>query len=159
VILWDDPPTRLCIPTIGTTMTLLADWTFPLHQEQRNRKFAIDHFDADWGRYPHMWRWVDDPTQRGGRRMDLNPPVMVTLPKGSVLKVERIYVRSKAKDFRAFDSVTFRVNVHLKGKAAKGKIKGRFWVKLSDANSARVEIDMDTIPYPKLEPVEEENDA
>ena len=151
VIFYDEPPNRLCIPTIGTTMTLLADWTFPLYRETRNAKIAIDYFDADWGRWTMTWRWVDDPTAPGGKRREEYPPREVTLPAGTVLTVDRIYIRSKAKDFRDFDSVSFFCNTHITpAKARKqGLIKGRFWVKLEDANSARVEIDMDTIPWPR----------
>lgn len=42
-----------------------------------------------------------------------------TIPKDSILSVDRIYIR---KGSRSFDSVTFRWN------------KNRFWVKLDDAN-------------------------
>lgn len=70
----------------------------------------------------------------------------VTLPAGSVLKVDRLYVK---KGQGAFDSVTF----YLKGHARPGYIwmsvtgrkykmpkkPVRFWVKLHDANKIVME--------------------
>ena len=49
------------------------------------------------------------------------------LPRGTRLKVARIYVRHGAGDF---DSITFTINKHPTDK----KLKARFWCKLNDAN-------------------------
>ena len=62
---------------------------------------------------------------------------LVTLEAGSVLRIERIYIRQGAGDF---DSVTFRLidgpNKSLLPKKAGGTagVKCRFWVKLADLN-------------------------
>jgi hypothetical protein len=48
-------------------------------------------------------------------------PLIFTLPKGTVLELDRIYIRKGAKEF---SSTTFKLR----------KEKVRFWVKLADAN-------------------------
>jgi hypothetical protein len=149
---------RLCVPTIGTILTLEEDWTFLLHHERRNQKFGKDNFDLDlsWS----DWWWKRDPVTGKNERV-YNKPHEITLPAGTVLKVDRIYIRSKAKDYRDYDSVTFQCNPGLKGKAAKSKIRGRFWAKLADVNAAEVLFDPLTIPlheYAELQAREAEND-
>jgi len=52
----------------------------------------------------------------------------VTLPTGTELKVDRIYIKSTYRDF---DSITFRIGVCPTNKKLS---KARFWVKLHDAN-------------------------
>jgi hypothetical protein len=50
-----------------------------------------------------------------------------SLPKGTILTLDRIYVR---KGKAGFDSISFIIHkCPIKG------IKGRFWVKLEDANT------------------------
>jgi len=149
---------RLCIPTIGTTLTLEEDWTFPLHHERRNQKFGKDNYgvDLDWS----DWRWKRDPVT-GKNEKSYNKPHEITLPAGTVLKVDRIYIRSKAKDYRDYDSVTFLCNTHVtpaKGRK-QGLVRGRFWAKLADVNAAEVLFDPMTIPlheYAELQAEAEE---
>lgn len=143
---------RLCIPTIGTLLTLDRDWTFPLHHERRNQKFGKDNFDLDldWT----DWRWQRNPDGSNVKVYSVVPEI--TLPAGTVLKVDRVYIRSTANDFRNFDSVTFRANPGLKGKGAKGKIRGRFWAKLIDVNTAEVLFDPLTIPLPEYRDLQQE---
>lgn len=100
----------LYIPALGTEFTLASNWTFPLYHENRNDGL-LKHFGVEWG---YDWR------------RDI-PKTEVTLPKGTVLKVHRIYIRSGNKDF---DSVTFNASV-IAGKKVKGC---RFWAKLADVN-------------------------
>lgn len=62
----------------------------------------------------------------------------VTLPEGTVLTVDRYYIRSGANDF---DSITFRLPKPT-GRRKKGDPvppSGRFWVKLRDANTIEFE--------------------
>jgi len=145
---------RLLIPTIGTVLTLTADWTFMLHEERRNEEFANQPLlNLDYKRYPDGHRepdpkpgwasatkWVSD-----GRETP------VTLPAGTKLKVARIYIRNGGKDMKEYDSVTFTVNSHLTpAKARKqGAMKGRFWAKLLDVNSMEVAFDGATMPIPE----------
>ena len=145
---------RLLIPTLGTEMTLDEDWTFGLHRESRNSKFGNQPGLAiGWPSWcvPHDWVKLPDGTNECVN----TPPTPVTLPKGTVLKVDRIYIRSKSGDFRNFDSVTFYCNSALKGKAAKGKLKGRFWAKLEDVNRMEVLFDPLTTPIQEFREVRE----
>jgi hypothetical protein len=100
----------LNIPTIGTLLTLDKDWLFILHSEYRNFAF--------WN---NCQKTTPNPESIG-----YGKTISVTLPKGTVLSVSRIYIRNGASDY---DSITFSI----KECPIKG-IKGRFWVKLEDAN-------------------------
>lgn len=108
---------RLNVPTLGTELVLAEDWSFDLHAEYRNHDF---------------WCAVSDEEYRYD-----STKTRVTLPAGSKLKVDRIFIRKGAGDY---DSMTFWL-VDCPNKAwAPKKVGGtattrlRFWVKLDDAN-------------------------
>jgi hypothetical protein len=118
----------LNIPSIGTELVLEEDWTFTLHSESRNDKFWQNYVRVhpeqpgimNQEATKNEWGWID-------RRKDHN--IDVILPKGTVLKVSRIYIRN---GLDRFDSITFTASkCPIKG------VKGRFWVKLEDANTIR----------------------
>jgi len=117
-------PRSLFIPTIGDLLVLAEDWSFPLHEEYRNNKFAVDNFKFG-SEYARRWYSYSEIPARSDT---------VTLPAGTHLKIARIYIRGGGEHMKDFDSLTFTCNGHLKGKAAKGAIKGRFWAKLADVN-------------------------
>lgn len=100
---------NLFIPSIGNKLVLNRPWTFSVHVEQRNYSLLklIGHFDPSWKAVGNSW--------------------LHTLKAGSILRVERIYVRAKQPDY---DSITFRL-LEQEGLPVKGI---RFWVKLYDAN-------------------------
>lgn len=102
--------TKMYVPTIGSILELTRDWTFKLHYEWRNDKLTTKLFGKEYN-----WK------------KDKQTPEDVTFPKGTRLKVARIYVRQGAEDF---DSITFTINQHPTDK----KLKARFWCKLNDAN-------------------------
>lgn len=115
---------RLFIPKLGTNLTLTADWTFPLHHERRNAAL-FKAFDLP------MWTWSFGQEKPPA-------PVQVTIPAGTVLTVDRIYIRSGAADF---SSLTFRATFPGK-KTAKsffGRTGVRFWAKLADVNRIEFE--------------------
>jgi hypothetical protein len=98
-------------------MKLVCDFTFDLHCERRNSSFR----EALGLKTPY----------RGG------PSAKITLMAGTILKVDRIYIRKNAGDF---DSVTFNIQKG-EGGAKVGdkefdfkKKGGRFWVKLNEVN-------------------------
>jgi hypothetical protein len=129
---------KLFIPPLGTEFTLKEDWTFRLHREHRNAPL-IGHLGV---KFPEA-----DFYERQKQSAE------VTLPAGSTLKIDRIFIRKGAGDF---DSVTF----YLKGATlpsekvtrtgrrffgagdgdpftytvTKPKRAVRFWAKLEDAN-------------------------
>ncbi len=117
---------RLLIPTTGTHLKLTAPWTFRLYHESRNfplRKalnLSADYRDS-WGK--------------------ANEFVAVTMPKGTVLTVDRIYLRKGAEDF---DSITFRIHTH--STDPKTFKKARFWAKLPDVNQIECDLDPGTTP-------------
>jgi len=96
---------RLFVPELGTQLQLAEDWPITLHYESRNNDFIYKLGG------PHITRYGEKGEYK------------TVLEKGTILTVDRIYIRSGAK---AFSSISFRV--------AKGKVKGRFWVKLAEAN-------------------------
>lgn len=110
----------LNIPSIGTSLTLTKKWSFTLYGEFRNEKFwktyckvkpSTEELDEK-----RLWEFDDDEMQS----------VELSLPAGTELNLDRIYVRKGKQDF---DSISlFIKNCPIKG------IKGRFWVKLEDAN-------------------------
>lgn len=56
--------------------------------------------------------------------------IKVTLPKGTILKIDRIYIRKGSSDY---SSITFYAKDMLKPNTKK-KYSPRFWAKLSDCN-------------------------
>jgi hypothetical protein len=143
---------RLLIPTIGTVLTLTKPWTFRLHEESRNTKFANQPLlDLDYKSWPGG-QHLPDPNNPGKTKWVQNTAKAqdITLPKGTKLKVSRIYIRNGGKDMKDYDSVTFYCNSHIKGKKGKLVIKGRFWAKLLDVNSMDIAFDAMTTPIPEF---------
>jgi len=113
---------KLFIPALGTHLTLEEDWYFVLYHESRNRKL----WETLIGNYNSYQKPYGNPA--------VTMPVV--LPKGTVLTVSRIYIRQGQTNF---DSITFNCKV------PNSRIKGRFWVKLEDANHIVARIDDGTI--------------
>lgn len=132
----------LCMPTVGQKVRVLdgQDWSFKLYQESRN-----DSMYAYVGKRlkpEHLRGFYDDFV--GGEAAyyedDKEPDrksIPVSLPGGTVLTIDRIYLRKGAGEY---DSVTFILNgAKLPGK--KGvHARVRFWVKLEDVNTGRLEL-------------------
>lgn len=89
----------LQIPRLGQQISLMEDWEVELKSERRN---AV------------MIETVKGPKFK--------------LPKGHLLRVERIYIRASGWNAHEFDSVTFR---------SMEAPKGRFFVSLQHANGLR----------------------
>ena len=100
-------PQRLFIPELGTLLEVAEDWPITLHHESRNNDFIAAMGGPKMAKYSYR--------ETGSYK--------TTIPKGTVLTVDRIYIRSGNKEF---SSISFRVH--------DGKVKGRFWVKLDEAN-------------------------
>ncbi len=114
------------IPTIGAKIRLLEDWSFPCFTGHGNTKFI----------------WAMRPETEEGYSGVSSQSFVITLQKGTVLALRRIYIRQNKQEW---DSVTFGlVEVPLppsdkpKKKTTK-KASGRFWVKLRDANEIQYE--------------------
>ena len=111
---------RLRLLGIGDTIELAENWTFNLYHESRNYTFA-KNYGIVWENYVNNrdtarneWQYTYDPAE-------------VTLNKGMVLKTSRVYIKNGQKDF---ESITFNLVPR-----DRRDLKGRFWVKLTDANN------------------------
>lgn len=96
---------NLFIPALGTEFNLAQDWAFSLFDEYRNRSLI----DALGHKATSRWHNVNMKV------------IDASLPAGTRLKVDRIYIRNGQSEF---NSITFVIDGGL-----------RFWVKLDDANS------------------------
>lgn len=118
---------QLYVPTIGVKLKLTKDWTFGLLHHHLNMKLGnkldmkIDSMDGRW--------W-------GNRR---NPgPKVVTVPTGTILTVDRIYIRS-GRGKGAFDSITFKTG---KGDSPDPNFcQVRFFARLEECNQIEFEIE------------------
>lgn len=136
---------RFNIPEIGTRFLLAEDWTFDLYHEYRNWSL----FEILGINHAHSGDW----------RTEQNPaPHKITLPKGTMLTIDRVYIRKGAKEF---SSVTFNLPKRTTSKktvtrtatyiggpddgktiswdATKPARGVRFWAKLADVNKMVVE--------------------
>ena len=145
---------KLNIPNLGTLLVLAEDWTFRLYFERRNSSM----FDALGAKKSKAFHWpkpedfaesnllVEYEPAMSKEELELsyrsyratnsqeNPFVRVTLPKGTQLKIDRIYIRRGSE---AFNSVTFRTTKACPDKRFANK---RFWTKLRDANAITADI-------------------
>jgi hypothetical protein len=103
---------KLFIPEIGDSFVLAKDWTFTLYSEYRNKAM----FEALGIEYGNSNRYRGDLTE-----------TEVTIPKNTVLSVDRIYIR---KGNQEYSSLTFYASG-----TEQFKKKVRFWAKLSDVNN------------------------
>lgn len=100
---------------IGDEIELAENWTFNLVKEGRNDTFSK--------RYGVVWKILQDAQYEYNRVYE---PAQVTLLKGMILKVSRVYIKNGQKDY---ESITFSLVPR-----DKDDLKGRFWVSLSEAN-------------------------
>jgi hypothetical protein len=104
---------KLYIPALGDHLRLTAPWAFKLYNEYRNEAL-----------YKHLG--LEQPMYRYGQLTG----TLVSLPAGTELGIDRIYIRRGNKEF---DSIT----LNLLGVKGRGRV--RFWVKLRDANMIEFE--------------------
>jgi len=115
---------KLFIPPLKTELRLMTAWKFNLHNESRNKTFY------QLFKLPYIDRWTH------GWNKSLPGPVPVTLPKGTILILERIYIRNGAG---SFDSLTFRIK-QLPNPPKTGKKTARFWARLEDCNGMNIQV-------------------
>ena len=149
---------KLYVPEIGDYLQLTADWTFNLYNEHRNKsvwdlydcdsdpivqkqKSENDHIHDQIRKieaklYPRGYYQsrVNPDLTLLAERTKLSSQLQrlfvstVTIPKESVLAVDRIYIR---KGMDEWSSLTFYLKYHPNKQFKK---KPRFWAKLSDCN-------------------------
>ena len=156
---------RMYIPKLGDCVQLAEDWRFTLHTEHRNESL----WKVLGVKPPSQWRWfgskeamendagyqscLADPEievsvevityYAGDDRYKVLAVKPVLLPKGTILRIDRIYIR---KGNEEYDSVTFVIE---KSSIVKGRNKPRFWAKLDDANKMVLEDDTVTVKVVK----------
>lgn len=122
---------KLFIPELGSKLTLIQDWKCPIEWENRNLtliKFFNSELSNAYKTYEQEWyQTLCSNTQRtktwkAWQDFINANPLVYTFPKGTVLEVDRIYIRKGAEDF---SSLTF------KWRTPK---MVRFWAKLEDVN-------------------------
>jgi hypothetical protein len=128
--------TKLYIPALGDRIKLTADWTFLLFPESRNMSLYT-HLKIE---YPRTFFDVK--------------PVKVTLPAGTELGIDRIYIRRGNKDF---DSITFNLLGVPTQKLYGPRVRVRFWAKLAAVNTIEFESLLSNIQLEDTS-LEEEND-
>lgn len=135
---------KLFVPEIGTALTLAKDWEFTLFTESRNEALylaagfnydtprAWNHSSstvalataAGWNRYHNAYDWWKQ----------------VTLPAGTILTLDRIYVRKGVSDYSSLSFNLNRKSVNpdfskFANKLNTMKGRCRFWAKLADVNT------------------------
>lgn len=130
----------LCVPTIGDKVRVLdgQSWSFHLIAEHRNSG-AIDYFHpgVKGEGYYDYYDLPEGVTYYDYYRQHQRPPErrkwLTTIPEGTVLTIDRIYLRKGKEEF---DSITFILN---KPKGVKGPMV-RFWVRLDEVNAGNLEL-------------------
>lgn len=144
---------RMFIPEIGTRIVLESDWTFMLHDEHRNEGvlkmlMAQDPDLAEtlttrraeaherWARAREARTATADEIRALGEAMHAARNTQVTLPAGSELSIDRIYIRRGVSEY---SSITFNLT-RTTHAAFQGKGKGRkrFWAKLAEVNQMEI---------------------
>lgn len=146
---------KLMMPTVGSKLKLLEPWTFCLFHERRNDSLGIR-----LGLNPNTFGYGKFVFDDKHVQRSVYAVSNVTLPAGTTLKVERIYIKRGSSDY---DSLTFTVQscpIQLNevectslfkisnpdsGRTNRNS-KPRFWVKLYDANSIQFEEIDDSFP-------------
>lgn len=128
---------KMMIPPLGTRIRLTSGWTFSLHYEYRNESV-----------YELLGAFQDLKGKKEGLPDDaytpahwLDPseyePVQVSLTAGTLLTLDRYYIRHGAGDF---DSVSFLLPSQPRPGYSFGKNRlARFWAKLEDVNDIEFE--------------------
>ncbi len=125
---------KFFVPAVGFRIRLTQDWKFDLYYEYRNKTLLVQQGVKLEGYFYSSY--IDGDYSKGLKS------VQVTLPAGTVLEVDRVYVRTMSKSATKkeddYDSLTFRL---IDPKTGKGKI--RFWAKLADVNTIEYELPPD----------------
>jgi len=115
----------LFVPPLGARLLLAEPWSFSLYNERRNATLMALLGDTR-------------PLVYGEPE-----PSPATLPPGTVLIIDRYYIR---QGLEGYDSVSFRIagasaaapTYPRDGAVSKRQV--RFWAKLEDVNTMRVEL-------------------
>jgi hypothetical protein len=123
------------IPEIGTKMILAEDWHMELHNEYRNSS-VLELTEI----VKKKRNWDELYGANTSKHTEL------VFPKGTILSVDRIYIRKGAS---GFSSLTFyadkKVKILRDGKEYISTKSLRFWAKLKDVNNMKVQFVEETV--------------
>lgn len=133
---------KLFIPELGEKLTLSQSWEFTLYLETRNENLASYFNFRAWDITGNLCLDEADQRSRGWNKVEGSKSRFykkITLPKDTILTIDRIYIRKGAADFSSVSffldkkslDKTFSKNIESLSNA-KGPI--RFWAKLEDVN-------------------------
>jgi hypothetical protein len=127
---------KLFLPTIGSRLVLSKPWTFKLKDDGSNEKWwtavhgAPPAHQSYWYGYDPTGKKITSPVETPDCYREAHTqaaPIPTTLPRGTTLMVEQVYIR---KGLREFDSLILKVP---KGDAS-GVPTGKFNVPLREIN-------------------------
>lgn len=115
---------QLYVPHVGATLELAEPWTFNLYDERRNDALIAQACSEDEQVAQDLQQRREE-ARRVRRYYDgLRLVCPYTFPVGTVLRIDRLYVRRG--DQAAYDSLSFVV--------VGAQKRVRFWAKLADCN-------------------------
>lgn len=140
---------KLFIPACGDRLTLVKPWAFTLYLERRNVKFAEE---LGLKEKTPKGSWAS--SVYAAPRSNKLKTVEVTLPSGTELEIDRLYIRTfnkaRIQEGDDYDSVTFKVV-----QEGKGKRNQRFWVKLSATADIEYRLDGDSLYRDRVKTVKQ----
>jgi hypothetical protein len=126
---------KLFVPAVGFRIVLTQDWKFDVYHEHRN-KSLLETAKIDVRGWYSSYEELAPGAPAWPRKMKRTE---WNLHAGTMLEVDRVYVRSNSKGAtnkdEDYDSLTFRI---IDPKTLKGKV--RFWAKLADVNNIEYEL-------------------
>jgi hypothetical protein len=110
------PPQRVVVPDIGYKLHLSQDWTFKLKNEYRNKLWE---FLKQFGNIPKGCSSTHD----------------VTIMAGSILTVDRVYIRKGGRDYSSVTFYLFKGSTVSDGvNSHTTKARMRFFANINDVN-------------------------
>jgi hypothetical protein len=150
---------KLYIPELGDQLLLTNDWHFDLYYERRNdclydveevekrqdRKDYIIAYNTLAKQYNKAWQAGDnDLREQLGLQIRAirNFHFPYLMPAGTILSVDRIYIRKGNEDYSSLSFNIIKTTIkRIMNKKEGGTFKGRrrFWAKLADCNNIEFE--------------------
>ena len=115
---------KLFVPACGFRILLEKPWTFDLYYEYRNKTLLA----AKGVNLTNFWNECYEPTANPREWPRKLKRLSVTLEQGTLLEVDRVYVRSNSKSAKTkdedYDSLSFRIIDAKTGKGAVESLEG-----------------------------------
>lgn len=133
---------KLYVPEIGTVLQLEKDWEFTLYTERRNAALAkAAGFNYDLSDWIVRSNNGEESLRNGWRKAKsyYDWQKEMTLPAGTILTLDRIYIRKGVSEFSSLSFNLTRKSVNPDYSDFAKNIytmtgRCRFWAKLNDVN-------------------------